>query len=93
MDVLCRNITVCTLYPIFFFKLGLVLVYDIFPQIVRIVPALTRGVIGVGIQGCYWCCYWLLVFKTYSGCWIESPLGSVIVTVLSGAGSAPQIHF
>lgn len=33
------------------------LVYHIFAQIALIVFPLMRGVIGVGIQGCYWCWY------------------------------------
>ena len=51
----------------------------VFPQGVLALLPLIGGVIGV------------VVTRACTGCWAGPPLCSVVVTALSGAGSAPQL--
>lgn len=50
----------------------------VFPQGVLAVVLLMGSTFGVGET------------RAYTGCWVEQPLCSVVVTALMGAGSAPQ---
>ena len=51
----------------------------IFPQSVLVVSPLIGGVIGV------------VMTRTCTGCWVEPPVCSVVVTALLRTGSAPQL--
>lgn len=50
----------------------------VFPQGVLAIVLLMGSMFGVGET------------RAYTGCWVEQPLCSVVVTALMGAGSAPQ---